>query len=376
MKIGIDATFIGTEKPTGLAVYTRQVVNELAKIHDDIVLWTTAESGFNLPQERVRNVLREFAFLGQNRYMVRPFWMEFLFSNQLRYEGVDVLYSTVPGGMRNCPVPHVVTVHDLTPIVFPEDHPWFVRWNYMKRLPKILSRSAAIIADSEHTKRDIVGYYGLQPDHINVVDLGYDPDIFRPVNDELIISKYGLIREDYVIAVGSANRRKNLDTLIVAFSHLRGQISHKLVLAGSISPSQELLLREVARKHNVEDRLIFPGYIPDSDLPAIYSGATLLAYISLYEGFGLPLLEAMACGVPVIASNSTSIPEVAGNAAILVDPLDYNAISRAILKVATDSPTKEYLQRAGLERASEFSWGKTAKSVYELLLGTYCENKN
>lgn len=367
MRIGIDATFIGTENPTGLAVYTRNVVNELAKIHDDIVLWTAAETGFNLPADRICSVLGEFAFLGQKRFMIRPLWMELFFPDLLRREGIDVLYSTVPGGMMNCPVPHVVTVHDLTPIVFPEDHPWSVRWNYRKRLPKILARSAAVIADSEHTKLDLISHYRLDPNQIKVISLGYDAANFRSVKDESTLGRYGLSRGEYLIAVGSANRRKNLATLIAAFGKIRDRIPHSLVLAGPISPSQVQSLREIARQHRTEDRLIFTGYIPDADLPAIYSGATLFAYISLYEGFGLPVLEAMACGVPVLASNSTSIPEVAGNAALLVEPLDSLAVADAILKIVTDDNTRKHLQMVGKERAAGFSWEKTAEDIYRVL---------
>lgn len=367
MRVGIDATFIGTENPTGLAVYTRNIVNELVKIHDDVVLWTTAETGFNLHNERIRDVLREFAFLGQNRFMIRPLWMELFLPGQLRREGIDVLYSTVPGGMMNCSVPHVVTVHDLTPIVFPEDHPWSVRWNYRKRLPKILAKSAAVIADSENTKLDLIGHYGLDSNQIKVISLGYDATNFRLVNDDLILRRYGLVKDKYLIAVGSANRRKNLATLIAAFGKVSELIPHSLVLAGPISPSQEQLLRDVARQHSVEDRLIFTGYIPYADLPAIYSGAALFAYISLYEGFGLPVLEAMACGVPVLASNSTSIPEVAGDAAFLVDPLDSFAVAEAILKIVTDDITRRQLQESGRKRASIFSWKKAAEDIYRVL---------
>lgn len=367
MRIGIDATFIGTEKPTGLAVYTRNVVNELAKLHDDVVLWTADDTGFSLPSERIRPVLREFAFLGQKRFMVRPLWMEFFFPGYLRKMGVDVLYSTVPGGMARCPVPHVVTVHDLTPITFPEDHPRSVQWNYMHRLPTLLKNAAAVIADSEHTKLDIINQYGLNPAHLRVIGLGYDVENFRPLGDQETLDRYGLRRRKYIIAVGSANRRKNLEMLIAALGKVRERLPHRLVLAGPLSPSQQLRLRETARKSGVEERLVFPGYVPYGELPALYVGAELFTYLSLYEGFGLPVLEAMACGTPVLASNTTSIPEVAGDAAVLVDPTDREAIAEALVKIVLHPESKLALSNAGLERVKYFSWQRTAKEVLGVL---------
>src|SRR6266567_2115762 len=193
MKIGIDATFIGTEKPTGLAVYTRNVVNQLFEMHDDVVLWTADRTGFCLPQERIRPVLKEFAFLGQNRFIVRPLWMELKFPGLIKKEGIDILFSTVPGGMWSCPVPHVVTVHDLTPLAFPGDSPRRVQLNYRYRLGKILERTAAIITDSAWTRDDICRFYKIPQEKIQVIPLGYDRDLFIPRHEPDILENYGLL---------------------------------------------------------------------------------------------------------------------------------------------------------------------------------------
>jgi glycosyltransferase involved in cell wall biosynthesis len=367
VRIGIDATFIGTKNPTGLAVYTWNIVNELARLHDDIIVWTSADYGFSIPPERIRLVMQAWSVLGEKRFMIRPFWMEFVLPRLIRREKIDVLFSTVPGGVSRCPVPHVITVHDIIPLTYPVDHPWSVQWNFKHRLPGMLRKAASVIAVSEYTKQDIVNSYGIDSSHIKVIGEGYDNVNFRPVNSPKMLEKYGLREGEYIVTVGNATLRKNHETLIAALGKIRARVPHQLVLAGPVSPEQERRLRNIASKHGVEDRLIFPGYVPYSDLPAIYSGAALFAYISLYEGFGLPVLEAMACGVPVLASASTSIPEVAGDAAVLVNPRDNAAVAIALEDIVKGKTIRESLQDAGLERVKHFSWEKTAKDVLELL---------
>jgi glycosyltransferase involved in cell wall biosynthesis len=367
MRIGIDASFIGTKKPTGLAVYTWNIVNELARLHNDIVLWTCEDYGFTIPQEHMRLVMQKWSFLGERRFMIRPFWMESILPQLIRREKIDILFSTVPGGMARCPVPHVVTVHDIIPVTYPVDHPPSVRWSFRKRLPLILRKSASIIADSEHTKRDIVDHFGLNPRNIHVIPLGYDTENFRPIDSPKTLAHYGLRKGEYIATVGNATFRKNHETLIVALGKIHERVPHRLVLAGPVSPEQERRLKSVARAHGVEDRLVFPGYVPYSDLPALYSGAALFAYISLYEGFGLPVLEAMACGTPVVASNTTSIPEVAGQAAILVDPVNCEEIAAAMDLILNDTNRRDSLRAAGLERVTCFSWEQAAKETLSVL---------
>jgi len=367
MRIGIDASFIGTQKPTGLAVYTWNIVNELAKLHEDIILWTSDDFGFTISSDRVRNVMQMWSFLGEQRFMIRPFWMEFMLPHLIRREKVDVLFSTVPGGVSHCPVPHVITVHDIIPLTYPVDHPRSVQWNFKHRFPVFLKNAAAVIADSEYTKQDIMNYYGISDSHINVVPLGYDNSNFFPVDAPHTLDKYGLSHGEYIATVGNATFRKNHETLIAALGSVRDRIPHRLVFAGPVNRNQELRLRTVARRCGVEDRIFFPGYVPYEDLAALYSGAALFAYISLYEGFGLPVLEAMACGTPVLASNTTSIPEVAGNAAVLVDPEDSQSVAAAIVAVIDDPLRRISMRAAGLERAKIFNWEQTARDTLAVL---------
>jgi len=366
MKIGIDATFIGSEKPTGLAIYTRNIVNELLKMHSDVLLWAADSSGFSLPSERIRTVLDEFAFLGQNRFIVRPLWMELFFPGHIQREQVDILFSTVPGGMRSCPVPHVVTVHDLTPLAVPGDSPLSVQLNYRYRLGRILERSAAIIADSVWTRDDICRFYRIPAEKIHIIPLGYDRDLFRPRHEPEILDSYGMKGIPYILAVGSDKPRKNLHRLVQSFGMMQDR-THYLVLAGLHGNDSKQRIMESARPFGVGDRIRFVDYVKDEDLPVLYSGATLYCYPSLYEGFGLPVLEAMACGTPVVAANATSIPEVAGAAAILVDPLRCEDIAAAMDLVVDDSGRRGVMRAAGLEHVTGFSWKNTARDVLSLL---------
>ncbi len=366
MKIGIDATFIGSEKPTGLAIYTRNIVNELLRLHEDLVLWSVDGTGFSLPQEQIRPVLEEFAFLGQNRFMVRPLWMECKFPGHIRKEKIDILFSTVPGGMWSCPVPHVVTVHDLTPLAVPGDSPKSVLLNYRYRLGRILERTAAIIADSSWTRDDICRFYNISQEKIQVIPLGYDRDLFMPRHNPELLANYGLQGIPYILAVGSDKPRKNLLRLVRSFGMMRNR-SHYLVLAGLHGNDAKKRIVEEALVSGAHHRIKFLDYVRDEDLPVLYSGATLFCYPSLYEGFGLPVLEAMACGTPVVASNATSIPEVAGQAAILVDPLDCEEIAGAMELILDDTNYRDSLRAAGLERVTCFSWEQAAKETLSLL---------
>lgn len=369
MKIGIDATFIGSEKPTGLAIYTRNIVNEMVKLHDDLVLWSADGAGFNLPQQRLRPVLEEFSFLGRKRFMVRPLWMELKFPELIKREKIDLLFSTVPGGMWSCPVPHVVTVHDLTPLAVPGDSPKSVQLNYRYRLGKILERASGIIADSAWTRDDICRFYKIPPARIRVIPLGYDRDLFKPHPDRELPGDYGLRGIPYILAVGSDHPRKNLLRLARSFG-MMGNRSHHLVLAGlhCDQAKKRILAEAAATAAGSENRIVFLDYVRDQDLPLLYSQATLFCYPSLYEGFGLPVLEAMACGTPVVASNTTSVPEVAGPAALLVDPTKSEELAAALDLVLDDSSRRDAMRAAGLEQVSLFSWEKAARDTLSVLV--------
>lgn len=258
----------------------------------------------------------------------------------------------------------VVTVHDIAPIDYPEGYsPAFRRW-YEVLWRRLLPRVRAIITVSEFNKRRLVERLDLSPDSIHVTPLAVDQSYFyRRSEDEVraVRRKHGL-PDKFVLFVGSPSARKNIRGLIEAWRTCRDRDAH-LVLAGGVG-SIGLAGGELP---DLPPRTIVTGRIDDADLPALFSAATLFAYPSIYEGFGLPPLEAMACGTPCLVSNVTSLPEVAGPASRQVDPYDVPAMTRALDELLSDAALLSRLRETGLSHVKRFSWDATARQTQDIL---------
>jgi glycosyltransferase involved in cell wall biosynthesis len=282
----------------------------------------------------------------------------------------DLLF--VPAHVLPIVHPHrsVVTVHDLGYLYYPQAHRLLDRL-YLDLSTRYNARAAShLIADSSATKRDLIERYGTAPDKITVVYPGYDNTAFRPVRDEEAIkavkTKYN-IAGDYILFVGTLQPRKNLTRLIEAFSNPQYPISNiQLLISGKKGWLYEAIFQRV-EELELAGRVVFTGYVPEAELPALLSGARLFILPSLYEGFGLPVLEAMACGTPVVCSNVSSLPEVAGDAAVLVDPLDVEGLAAAMERVLGDEELRAELIERGFEQARKFSWEKCARETLDVL---------
>ncbi len=297
-------------------------------------------------------------------------WTHLRLSAELIRHRPDVLF--VPSHVLPiiCPVPGVVTVHDLGYLAYPRAHRRFDRW-YLDWTTRRHTRVAAhILADSEATRQDLIRHYGADPRRITVVYPGLDP-AFRPLDDmgqlSAVRSRYG-IQPDYIIHVGTLQPRKNLHRLLDALEH-PGTTQYalrniRLLLVGKPGWLAGNLL---ARVTAMGDRVRLLGHVDQRDLPALISGARALVMPSLYEGFGFPVLEAMACGTPVVASNVSSLPEVAGDAALLVDPRDTDALADALARILTDEDLRAELRWRGLERAQQFTWQRAAQQTLTVL---------
>jgi len=264
----------------------------------------------------------------------------------------------------------VVTIHDLGYLYYPQAHRLLDRL-YLDLSTRYNARAAThLIADSSATERDLIERYGTNPDKITVIYPGYDNTVFQPTRDKEVIeavkARHG-IAGDYILFVGTLQPRKNLARLIEAFSNLQYPISNiQLLISGKKGWLYEEIFRRV-EELGLEERVVFTDYVPEGDLPALLSGARLFVFPSLYEGFGMPVLEAMACGTPVVCSNTSSLPEVAGDAALLVDPLDVGELAAALARVLDDAELRAELIQRGFEQAKGFSWEKCARETLDVL---------
>jgi glycosyltransferase involved in cell wall biosynthesis len=286
-------------------------------------------------------------------------------SAELRRNPVDVLHVqfTAPP-FAPCPV--VTTIHDLSFEHLPETFKLRSRTQLRLTVRRTARKAALILTLSEFSRRDIIETYAVDPERV-IVTPAAAPTHFKPIANETelkaIRERYG-ISANYLLSLGSIQPRKNLTRLIEAFLGLRKSRPHdalpQLVIAGKRGWLDDEVFR-AAQQDGLNESVKFIGYVPEEDLPALYSGAMCFVYPSYFEGFGLPVLEAMQCGVPVIAGNQTSLPEVAGDSALLFDPFDTTALGEAIARVVGHSDYRAELQARGLKRAAEFSWIATAR---------------
>lgn len=258
--------------------------------------------------------------------------------------------------------PLVVTVHDLTFRLFPEHHSRWSRTLAEAGLRRVVRTADAVLADSQATACDLIAQTGIRQERVHVVPCAADAR-FRPVGYAAVLPKYG-IDAPYALYVGTLEPRKNLIGVLEAFARL-DLPDVKLVVVGAKGWMYDSVFATV-EKQGLASRVIFTGYVPDEDLPALMSGAGVFVYPSFYEGFGLPVLEAMQCGAPVITSNVSSLPEVAGDAALLVDPKDVCELSQAMRRLLTEPGLREEFCGRGLEQAQKFSWQRTAEMTAQV----------
>ncbi|HVX31174.1 MAG TPA: glycosyltransferase family 1 protein [Nitrolancea sp.] len=262
---------------------------------------------------------------------------------------------------RIAPFKRVLTLHDVIPYVFPETHARLTNLLFRRYIPRSLRFVDRIITDSEASRRDIIRFLKFPAERVHAIPIGVAP-WFEPAGAEAIArvrARYEL-PSDYILAVGSLNPRKNLETLFTAYHRLRQRgFPHRLVVVGP-SAWKSVGIFQRLRDLGLERDVRLTGFVADEDLPALYSAAAALVLPSLYEGFGLPPLEAMACGTPVVTSNTSSLPEVVGDAGLMVDPLDVDALAAAIDRLLTDSELSSGLIARGLSRAQLFTWERTA----------------
>jgi glycosyltransferase involved in cell wall biosynthesis len=270
----------------------------------------------------------------------------------------------------------VVTVHDLSFMRVPTCAQPSLRRYLLRVAPQAVRRADLVLADSQSTRQDVIELMGVAPDRVDVVPAGVEPR-FRPINDPDILQqtrqRYNLGVGPLILSLGTLEPRKNFSGLMEAFAVLRERerIPHRLVIAGGKGWLYEGIF-ETAQRLNLGDAVHFAGFVADEDLPALYNTADLFAFPTRYEGFGLPVLEAMACGIPSVTANNSCMPELVGDAALLVDAADTDGIAVAMAQALLDPAVRQRLQLAGFARAHRFGWREAARKLrasYAKVLG-------
>lgn len=367
MRIGVNVHLLSTTH-TGIQHYIRALVPELvaqATSHE-IVLYGEPSQLPVSAGERVRWVS---ASCPLRSGVQRVLWEQTMLPRLLRRGRVETFFSPAFILPMRWNGAGVVTVHDLNFEVSPETiHP--IRRAYLRRITRrSVHRARKVIAISQSTASDIVRLYGVPNEKIAVIPYGLDA-IFTPENaralEPMVRQRYPL-PERFLLFVGTLEPRKNLPRLLEAYALARQHADlPPLVLAGAPGWQHERILTH-ARELGVKSHIVFAGYIPREHLPGVYAAASALLYPSLYEGFGLPPLEAMGCGTPVLVANTSAMPEVVGDGGILVDPRDPHQIAEGILRITQDRMLRQQIMEQGLERAKRFRWEEAARRTLEVL---------
>lgn len=376
MRVAVDARSAVFAQKTGIGYYTWHLLKNLpvADPGTEYVAWylnARALAG------RPRHLLRDLP-VTERGTPIPAWWFErlterFDLPRVEWFARFDVFFAPnfVPPPTRARKL--VVTVHDLAFRLHPETAPHSTRW-WLARIDRTLETASRIIAVSDSTRRDLLELYPVEPDRVAVIPHGVDGRVFHAVSREdvdLVRRRFG-IAGPYLLSLGGIEPRKNLPNLVRAFALLPAELRPTLVLAGGSvewNPEGRDALRHALSElpGQAGERVVLTGYVGEREKVALLSGAEALVYPSLYEGFGLPVLEAMACGAPVVTSDVSALPEVAGEAALLVDPRDPTAIASAIERILREEDLRRDLVARGLARAARYTWEETARRTAALL---------
>jgi len=355
VKVAVDATAVPA-RLTGAGVYAASMLAALA-LRGEVGLEVFVAPG-SAPALAAHGLeLHPVRAAGLGRAS-RIAWTHLAAGRAARAAGADLLHGVHYELPRRRRLPQVVTVHDLTLVTHPEWHePSKVRffgWA-MRRAVAVAER---VLCVSANTARDLATHLHVDAERIDVTPLGTD---LRPASEQAVTGLRQRLGVDgpYVLGLGTLEPRKDLPALVRAFAALAGEVPHTLVLAGLAGWGAGAVAEAIASS-GVRDRILLAGYVPEADKAALFTGADLFCYPSRYEGFGLPVLEAMACGTPVVTTTGGSLPEVAGDAALLVEPGDADALAVAIGKLVGDRGERVALVQRGLVRAAGFTWNHCA----------------
>lgn len=343
----------------GVHVYTREIIKALASLkttHEYLIIRVNRSAG---PSTFEELAIPYINVPGYKAY--RIFWQ---LPRLLAKRKVDVVVEPAHFGPFNLPkhIKRVTFIHDLTPLLFPQYHVYHSQLLQRLFLPSILRSATHIITNSAHTRQDLIQFFPFTANKSTATLLGKDL-LYRPIEDAKVLEAYG-IQQPYWLCVGTIEPRKNIKVLLAAFDRLKAATDcpHQLVLLGKKGWKSDGIYQRI-QSSPYRECIHLPGYVEREALPVIYSMAEVFIYPSFYEGFGLPVLEAMSCGVPVLTADVSSLPEVGGEGALYFDPHSVEELVDLLRQLLRSPALRQQQARLGLKRATQFSWEKTARET-------------
>jgi len=364
-------------KIEGIGMFARETLQRIMKRHPEhqfTFLFDRKYDNEFIFSENVRPLI--LALPARHPAQI-AWWHQVSLKNYLQNNPHDILISPDGSVPLRSPVPSLAVIHDINFEHFPEDLPFSFRFYYRYYYPKIAKVATRIVTVSEFSKSDIIGHYNVQQDKIDVVYNAVG-DTFRPLEE----SKIKQVRNQYssgspyFLFVGSIHQRKNIDGMIRSFDKFKKTVPSdiKLIFAGA-KRWWNKEMEDALQQSPFKEHIVFTGRVGDLQLPELIGGATALVLVSKFEGFGIPIVEAMKCGVPVITSDVTAMPEIAGDAALLVDPFSTDSISEAMNRIFLDGILRQSLISKGIERAKKFTWDESATRLWKSVERTLAKQK-
>jgi glycosyltransferase involved in cell wall biosynthesis len=361
--VAVNASVVGGN-PTGLGLYAIKLTQALDRVRNDLIVYSSCPRAFGSITAAIRpSPVSARPDYGVRGHLIRLLWLQSGLHARMRAGRRQALLNTVPEGVLGLGVPQVTVIHDLIPMMFPLDYP---RQQHYFRffVPRVLRVSKLVVADSECTRRAVIERFRIPAEKVRVIYPGCDTGAFWAEESP----SPGDGREDpHFLYVGNLLPHKNLLRLLDALAIVRRHQHCRLIIRGEGRPSYVTALRERVERLGLQEAVTFMGYTDAATLRQLYRRAACLVLPSLGEGFGLPVLEAMACGTPVITASTSSLPEVAGPAAVTVNPHETAELAGAMARVLGDTALREELRHKGFARAAMFPWRRTADTMSRAL---------
>lgn len=369
MHIAINAHLLAhtnSFRRAGVSNYTEALLHHLGQIDTDnrYTIYTTRgldATALGLPP----NFQVRPSRLPTINPRIRIPWEQLAAPPLLRLNGTHVFHGVLNVAPLFCPVPSVITIHDLSIFSFPQTFRCHNRMYLTWSTRASARRAARILTVSEYTKQEVVRLLCIPPERVVVTHNACDQRFAPPSPDDLaVFRQHHVLPKQFILYVGTLEPRKNIPTLLEAYAQIAAYTDAPLIIGGGKGWMYDPIFAK-AQSLGLADRIHFIGFIPSEDLPLWYAAATVFAFPSLFEGFGMPILEAMACGTPIVTTSSSSLPEVAGDAGLIVPPTDAEALGHALLQVLKNPTLHEDLRTRGLRQAQRFSWPETAERTLQ-----------